>query len=80
MGAALIQCVWDGEAFSNARDASERGRFPVGERSHMARLTEEKVRAIREKQGTGASLAKEFGVSRPTIRRIKSGKGWRHVE
>ena len=44
------------------------------------RLTEEQVRQIRLRTGsTISALAREFGVSRATIRDIRNHKSWVHV-
>lgn len=72
----------------NINDMRDRGRarFAVGESSGKAKLTEADVRMIREihspgVRGRGAHvLAKRFGVSKPTIQAIISGKSWGHVK
>ena len=44
------------------------------------RLSEDQVRQIRQRTGsTISALAREFGVSRPTIRSIRERKSWTHV-
>ncbi len=80
-----------GTAADNLRDAARKGRMGrsgrPGELNHAARLTEEAVRVIRlEPRVDGetenrvvARLAKRFGVSRPTVHAVRSGKTWRHV-
>lgn len=48
----------------------------------MAKLCDEKVRAIRDLSAAGNSSAKiafQFGVSKKTILNIRHGKIWRHV-
>jgi len=45
------------------------------------RLCEDQVRQIRQRSDlTISSLAKQFGVSRPTIRNIRERKSWIHVQ
>jgi len=54
-----------------------------GEKNHMSKLTEEKVRAIRKRKKLGVStlqLAKEYGVALSTIKRVVSRKLWGHVK
>lgn len=54
-----------------------------GEQMPYAKLTTEKVVAIREAWATGKrtvlDLAKEFNVSGPTLWKAATGKTWRHV-
>jgi HNH endonuclease len=53
-----------------------------GEAQHSAKLTEETVRMIRKRHHAGEtlhSLATEFGVSRPTLSDLVTGRTWKHV-
>jgi len=53
-----------------------------GERNAMAKLSENAAREIRAAptiRGSGAALAKRFGVSRATITRVRSGQLWGSV-
>ena len=73
-----------GTTTDNARDRMNKGRGfrPTGERHHMAKLTEEKVKEIRARHSDGArgdDLAKEFCVSEPTISMIVCGHIWANV-
>lgn len=70
----------------NVQDMVDRGRCVVGSKNHMAKLTDQIVRCIREeyvpysrKSGTRA-LAKKHGVSRSRISLIVRGIGWSHIE
>ena len=63
----------------NARDAQAKGRNSRGERHGLSTLTEERVRAIRERLAEGRSLstvAAEFGVCKATIGHIRTGRLW----
>lgn len=53
--------------------------FARGERSGVARLTEDGVRQIRGSDLSSAELARLFGVAPRTIRDVRSGKQWSHV-
>jgi len=67
----------------NHADKIKHGTDQRGEKHGRAKLTEEKVRVIRElrKQGkTCVSLARRFGVSSPHISFICSRRFWRHVK
>lgn len=58
-----------------------RGR-PKGENNQTAKLTSDDVKKIRERlaeKETIASIARDFGVAWPQIKRIKTGEGWSHV-
>lgn len=69
----------------NASDRNQKGRHCKGEESHLSKLTEEDVLAIRCRYVYGSStngstaLALEFGVSYPTILRIIKGRCWKHL-
>jgi hypothetical protein len=89
IGAGAIRKIVRGETWkhvsSNAGLPAERTHskpFP-GTKNSQAKLTEDKVRRIRELYQTGrsyASLAKLFQVSKRTIANIITYKNWRHVE
>lgn len=56
-----------------------KNNFRRGENSPKAKLTADQVRAIRLDQRRNATIAREYGVSGPTINGIKSRKYWAHV-
>lgn len=48
-----------------------------------SKLTEDQVRDIRSRAyyfGLNVHLAKEFGVNRPTISKIRNHELWRHIK
>lgn len=57
---------------------------PVGEKNGYAKLTEDKVRQIRQiKQSSGLSnkrIGEMFGVSSSRVSDICSGRSWKHVQ
>jgi hypothetical protein len=55
-----------------------RGRWPRGERSRTAKLTERQARAILRCRGRGA--AKRYGISERAVRLIVTGKRWAHLQ
>lgn len=67
----------------NALDKWPQGRMPHGEAHHKARLTEEKVRSIRERFAAGsitkADLAREHGVTPQSIGAVIARTTWTHV-
>lgn len=74
-----------GSPVDNSLDMFAKGRqgtrHPGAERAN-ARLTDEDVRAIRAAPpyyGRTAALARRYGVSQTTIRKILCGQKWRHV-
>lgn len=70
---------WDTPAGNNA-DKLRHGTLPRGETSATAKLTEQEVLAIRERQGEPqAVLAAEFGCTFSNISAIQRRKSWRHV-
>lgn len=55
------------------------GGFRTGEKHPKAKLSEGDIRAIRASTDSDAVLAKRYGVSTPTIWRIKTRKIWKHL-
>jgi hypothetical protein len=56
-----------------------KGRSRKGERHGRAKLTDEKVVAILGSPESDADLARQFGVTTPTIVAVKQRKIWRHL-
>ena len=78
--------IYAGTPKTNARDASERGRLNTGrqkgETHRSAKLQIGDVVKIREMLASKVSmdsLAVRFGVSRSSIRKIRTGETWKHV-
>ena len=68
----------------NAADRQARGRtrVGVGERQHLAKLTEAKVKAIRLDIADGVKqkdIARRFGVTQGAISALARGITWKHV-
>lgn len=66
----------------NSEDMVSRGRSLTGSKHPHAKLTEEKVLAIRKARREGATLTAlgaAFGVNKTCIHAIVQGKAWRHV-
>lgn len=71
-----------GSPAANARDMASKGRAEHGERHHAAKLTNDAVRAIRNRYSGGesvASLADVYGVHPRTVRDVVMGKTWAHL-
>lgn len=75
-----------GTRSDNMRDMVAKGRAareaPRGEASAHAKLTEDKVRAIREAVACGESrsaVGRRFGISKPTVQGIVARRSWKHV-
>jgi hypothetical protein len=86
-----------GTPADNSKDAARKGRMlagdrhpsrlrpetrPRGENNTNAKLTDEKVRAIRERHSAGVyikALAREYGVDKKAIQNIVRRITWRHV-
>lgn len=70
---------------SNTRDMMKRNRYVIqrGELCGRAKLTNKEVYTIKRLLVRGGITQKElafrFGVSKPIISRIKTGKIWRHI-
>ena len=76
----VIDNISWGTPEQNSDDAFRHGRYPQGEESPLAKLTDGKVLAIRSRSGESKTrLAREFGVSTKTIKKILDEKSWRHL-
>jgi hypothetical protein len=69
----------------NVHDMIAKGRRNTGTRprgvGHLnAKLTEEKVRAIRTSDLSHGELARSLGVSRKCVENVLLGRTWRHVK
>jgi hypothetical protein len=64
-----------GTPSQNSADASAAGSFS-GEKASKAKLSANEVDAIRKSSEPQATLSARFGVTQPTISKIKSGKRW----
>lgn len=74
--------LWKGNALENVRDMHAKGRATVlrGERHNMAKLDENKVRAILRDHRKPDVVARDYGVSGSTIRLIIKREIWKCVE
>jgi hypothetical protein len=65
----------------NMADKIRKGRcnYPIGSRCGTAKLTEQDIPYIRQSTEGVTALARKFGVGRTAIRRVRSGRGWKHV-
>lgn len=66
----------------NQADKEAHGTVPQGSSHYAARLTDDDVRAIRDRAASGtrqSALASEFGISRATVNNIVHRRKWRHV-
>jgi HNH endonuclease len=69
-------------AKENAADRKRHGTQQMGSRVVWSKLTEDKVREIREKRANGvtmADLGREYGVAYQTIQSMLRGRSWAHV-
>lgn len=67
-----------GTCQDNIDDRTRKGRGPRqdGARNHQAKLTAEKVLAIREATGTHKQIAARFGICRQNVGLIRNMKTW----
>lgn len=76
--------LWLGTMADNMADMAAKGRAHKGPSVHsadhpLAKLTAEKVRAIRLDSRTGKQIAADYGVCTTTIYSVKSGKHWKRA-
>jgi len=71
-----------GTRAENNRDMHKKCRHTHGDRHHHAKLTGEKVTRMRQRYAAGETLetlAREYGVSAPTIHYAIKRRTWKHV-
>lgn len=70
-----------GTTQDNVDDKMRKGRFVAkrGENSGTAKLTEDKVIAIRCDPRPQAHIARDYGISQSNVCLIKTGKAWAHI-
>ena len=69
-----------GSQHENIMDIVSRSRGIVGSLNGQAKLTEGDIIAIRESEKSGPELAKEFGISKSLVSRVRLRKCWRHIK
>jgi hypothetical protein len=69
----------EGTHADNMADRQRDGTAARGAMHGRSKLTDEKVRAIRQDPRSHAALAKEYGVTAVAIGYIRRGKTWSHV-
>jgi len=66
--------LYIGTAIENGRDTAERNRIPKGERSHLAKISQEGVENMRSMYASGGCIQKElavhFGISHGYVNNI----------
>lgn len=67
-------------ALENNQDKFLHGTIARGEKIARAKLTEDQVRRIRSGEERQIDLAREFGVNRNTVRSVRLGRTWKHVD
>lgn len=77
--------IGDDKANSDDKMEKERGRWVNGERQHLAKLTEDAVRTIRQERAKDPptpleELAARFSVSLVAVSWAATGKTWKHIE
>ena len=63
----------------NTLDRHKKGRSARGEYCGMSKITDNIAIRIRESKGNIREIAKEFGISKTTVRDIKRMRTWKHI-
>src|SRR5262245_16481937 len=71
--------LWLGSFDDNMADMVNKSRQAHGSRNGHAKLTADQVREIRCAVGTHEAIARDFGVSQPTVTMIRRGHTWKYV-
>lgn len=78
-----VEHLFLGTQKDNLQDMVAKGRSCCGARNGQSKLSDEKVREIREKYAAGgltqAELAVQYGVHRTAISKIVTRNDWKHV-
>ncbi len=69
----------EGTHVQNVADRVSRGRSAIGSRHGRAKLTETQARAILRSKKAPDELARDHGVDKRTITKIKNRETWRHL-
>lgn len=68
-----------GDSQANTADMVAKKRHAFGEKSGMAKLTDDAVRLIRSMSGSGPKIAERFGVKKAAIYAVRARRTWRHI-
>lgn len=79
-----LEHLFLGTHAENMADARAKGRVPpppirIGSAVNTSRLDELQVHTILESPKSGAALARELGVNRSSVNRIRRGANWKHI-
>lgn len=61
------------------RAAKGRNACRVGEKHHLAKLTDDQAREIKYSDGSCRELSRQYGVSPGLVSMIKNGRRWSHI-
>lgn len=75
----FLGTIADNVADMHAKGRSRQGHV-YGEDHNGSKLTAEKVKEIRKSKKSDSELSIIYGVSRPTIWAVRTGKTWQHVK
>jgi DNA invertase Pin-like site-specific DNA recombinase len=67
------------DAQGNAADMASKKRAVHGERHHSSKLTADDARAIRDDRRPSRQIAREYGISKQTVQKIKKRRTWIHA-
>ena len=63
----------------NMADRDRKMRLPRGEGHHLAKLTEDQIRAIRKDPRSQVEIGNDYGVAQSVVWKIRNRVTWRHV-
>jgi len=82
----VTECVnpdhlYVGSAATNAadRDSRKRNTYLYGEDHNMCKISERDAKDIFLQEGKHKDIADQYGIARPTVTAIKTGRLWRHA-
>ena len=69
-----------GTSSENKEDARRHGTMPIGERAAKAKISEADAIAIIRAEGSYSQIARRFGIHPISVRDIRKGRSWRHLD
>lgn len=74
--------LWLGTKLDNSRDAVSKGRRPSqrGDKNGNCKLSEDQVRMVRSSPIPNTRMAKQLGIDRQTVWRIRTQISWKHLK
>lgn len=74
-----VAAIRNGRTWKHDAKGAKESYKKLGSKHHMAKITEKDVEEILKSNKSARAFAKELGVDKAVICRIRNGDGWKHV-